>query len=341
MKKNIMFNKIVIFAPSFQLQLLEREIEKRSYRIQNPGDDFNFLRKIKRKIFQSPHTHSYIFEGFYNASKYLGISTFWIDNQNNLEAIADSKTLIICEGSFLPDFNMKSNSKFVIHSIPDNLDNYLELSKSKKCLHLEIFKNEALNHLKIGDLSYFDNHNFTLYQPWATNLLPNQININEYFPKAENKFSYYIGMLYEEGVKKARDYNKYLKRSKKKTKIKCITGASHKTSQTLTEKSSICLDIRGDVHLNSGYVPCRIFKTLSYGREIYVNSWYIKKYLNHIPSVKFFNNGESLQNQYEQITSNQNYQNKEALEKRLYTLEFIKNNHTYVNRLKNIFKVFQ
>lgn len=336
-----MFNKIVIYAPKFQLKLLQREIDKRSFRIQNPGDDFNLIRKIKRKLFRTPHTHSYIFEGFYNASKYLGISTFWIDNQNNLDAIADSKTLVICEGTFLPEFNNKANCKFVIHSIPDRLDNFSKLSKSKQCLHLEVFKNKALNYSKIGDLTYFDQNDHTLYQPWATNLLPNQIQASEYYPKVENKFSYYIGMLYEQGVHKAKEYNSYLKKSRKSTKIKCVTGASHKVSQNLTEKSSICLDIRGDVHLNSGYVPCRVFKTLSYGREIYVNSKYIKQYLSHIPCVRFFSNGENLKSQYDQIISNENSKSKKAIEKRLYTMEFIKNNHTYVNRLKNIFEVFK
>ncbi len=335
-----MFDKVVIYAPKYQQRLLRKEIQKSSFRLHDPGNDFNFFRRIKRKIFRTPHTHSYIFEGFYNAAEFLGYSNFWIENQSDLEEIADSKTLVFCEGSYIPDFKKGLNCKFVLHSIPTNLDNFSEFSESKKYLNLEVFKNEALNFEKIADLTYFNRENFTLYQPWATNLLPNQIFIGENIPNVENKISYYIGMLYGKGVTRAQAYNLLLKDSIVGTKIKCVTGASHKTSQKLTMRSSICLDIRDDHHLEIGYIPCRIFKTLSYGRQIFVNSHYIKKYLSHIPSVKFFSDGKCLQNQYDESLSFQNSQTKENIEKRDFSLNYIKNNHTYVNRLKNIFSVF-
>tara|TARA_Y100000589_G_scaffold301765_1_gene312857 strand:+ start:814 stop:1824 length:1011 start_codon:yes stop_codon:yes gene_type:complete len=335
-----MFDKVIIYAPKLQLRLLRKEFLKDTFRVHNPGDDFNLFRKIKRKIFRNPYTHSYIFEGFFNAADFLGYKTFWIENQSDLEEISDSKTLVFCEGSYMPDFNKKINCKFALHSIPKNLDKFSELSESKNCLKLEVFKNEALNFLKIGDLTYFDQENFTLYQPWATNLIPYEIVVDKNMPNFDNKISYYIGMLYGKGVRRAKEYNLSLKNSTTPTKIKCVTGASHKTSQDLTINSSICLDIRDDHHLEVGYIPCRIFKTLSYGREIYVNSHYIKKYLSHIPFVKFFNNGESLKNQYNEKLSMPDYQKKALIEEKNFTLDFIKNHHTYVNRLENIFSVF-
>ena len=335
-----MFDKIVIFAPKSQLKLLRKEIQKDSFRVHNPGDDFNLIRRIKRKIFRNPYTHSYIFEGFYNASDFLGFNTFWIEKQSDLEEISDSKTLVLCEGSYIPEFKRKLKCKFVLHSVPNNLDNFSELSASKNCLKLEVFKNEALNHFKIGDLTYFDQKNFTLYQPWATNLLPNQILEDKNIRDIDMKFSYYIGMLYGKGVERAREYNLLLKNSNIPTQIKCVTGASHRISKELTMRSSICLDIRDDHHLRIGYIPCRIFKTLSYGREIYVNSPYIKKYLSHIPLVKFFNDGESLLNQYNEKLTFQNFQKKDLNEKKKFTLNFIKHHHTYVNRLENIVSVF-
>ena len=71
-----MFDKVVIYAPKYQQRLLRKEIQKSSFRLHDPGNDFNFFRRIKRKIFRTPHTHSYIFEGFYNAAEFLGYSNF-------------------------------------------------------------------------------------------------------------------------------------------------------------------------------------------------------------------------------------------------------------------------
>tara|TARA_B100000989_G_scaffold278203_1_gene239755 strand:+ start:2260 stop:3306 length:1047 start_codon:yes stop_codon:yes gene_type:complete len=339
-QKNNPFTKFVVFVKPGQNKLLRKQNSNRSYSLQKPSNDFNLYRRIKRKIKGSPLTHTYIFHGFYRAAKYLNLETFWIDNQKDLDHISDEKTIVFCEGSFMPDLNKKLESKYIVHSIPKYLVRKCrELSEKKICLNLEVFKKEAIDFYQLNELAFFDEKSFTLYQPWATNLLPNE------FREFDNKdairldnICYYIGLLYGSGSKKADNLNTFLQKSKSQTEIRCVTGASDSLARELTLRSSICIDIRSGHHLEVGYVPCRVFKTLSYGREIFVNSKSIKDLLNHIPNVKYYSSGEDLRNQYENFCSIHN--SKKFNDDQNFTLNYIKNNHTFINRLNNIFEVF-
>ena len=337
-RKHTQYKKIVVFVKPGQNKLLKKQNSHKSYSIQKPGNDFNLLRRLKRKINGSPLTHTYIFDGFYRAAKYLNFEAYWIDNQKDLENVTDDKTIVFCEGSYMPDLDKKLSCKYVVHSIPRNLEEKCrELTMKKLCLNLEVFKKEALCFDKFNDLAFFNDKFFTLYQPWATNLLPHEIEDIEYLDKIQYSSSYYIGLLYGSGSHRANDLNKFLKKSNKKSEIKCVVGASDSLARELTLKSSICIDIRSGHHLEVGYIPCRVFNTLSYGREIFVNSKLIKKYLNHIPYVNYYSSGEDLRNKYENFCSMNSY--KKFYERKIYTLNFIKKNHTFVNRLNNIVEI--
>ena len=140
------------------------------------------------------------------------------------------------EGSHFPDLNKQLNCKYVLHSIPSYWrERYLELSEIKQCLHLDLFKKKGLKYSKIDDLTYFDEKEFTLYQPWAGNLMPSEIMDIDYLKNIDYKFSYYIGLLYDDGSQKANALNRSLSESKI-TQIKCVTGASHSTTKELTLK---------------------------------------------------------------------------------------------------------
>jgi len=336
-----MFNKFVAYVPPGQYNLLVKQNKKKGYHLEKPGNDFTLFRRITRKFIRTPHTNTYFFEGLYKAAKFLNLDAYWIDNQKDLENVVDDKTIVLCEGGYFPDLNKKLSCKYVLHSIPSSwLEKFKDLSLRKKGLHLDVFKNKALKYSMIDDLTYFDEKEFTLYQPWAGNLMPSEIIDIDYLKNIDYKSSFYIGLLYEDGIQKANNLNYSLSESKIKTQIKCVTGASHSTTQELTLKSSICLDIRYDHHLEVGYVPCRIFKTLSFGREIYVNSKYIKEYLKDIPYVKYYEDGECLKSQFDKFCSMSRSMREIFYREKLDTLNKIKEKHTFVNRLKNIIRVF-
>ena len=339
-QKNKLFTKLVVFVRPGQKKLLEKQNSNKSYTIHKPSNDFNLFRRIQRKIKGCPLTHTYIFYGFYRAAEFLNLETFWIDNQKDLDHIADEKTLVFCEGSFMPDLNKKLMCKYVVHSVPKYLvENCQELSEKKLCLNLEVFKKGALDFYKLNELAFFDEKSFTLYQPWATNLLPNEFSDFDYKDNINlDDVSYYIGLLYGSGSKKADKLNIYLKNSKRKTKIRCVVGASDYLARELTLKSSICIDIRSGHHLEVGYVPCRVFKTLSYGREIFVNSPSIKDSLSQIPNLKYYSSGEDLRNQYDNLCSING--SRKFNDQKNFTLNYIKDNHTFINRLNNIIQVF-
>ena len=334
------FNTLIIYSPKREHQLLSKQHQSSKYSTRAPGNDFNFIRRIKRKLERVPHTHSYIFEGFYNAAIFLGLEVYWVGTQKELENIASEHSLLMCEGSFLPDFKAELSCSYIVHSIPKELENIcIELAKNNRLIHLDVFKIEAKKYSYISDLSYFDKKSFTLFQPWATDLMPNQIKRFKYKNDASN-ISYYIGLLYEKGAEIGKEINKMLLESINPIELKCVTGASHKVSKDLIQKSSLCIDIRYSWHQKAGYIPCRVFKTLSYGREIFVNSKSIKDNLSYIPSIKYYKSPLDLVKKWEDLCSYSESKRKELEDEITFSNEEIKNKHTYVNRLLNIFTVF-
>lgn len=86
------------------------------------------------------------------------------------------------------------------------------------------------------------------------------------------------------------------------------------------------MDIRGPEHIRNGYVPCRVFKSISWGHLGTTNSEEVYKELE----------GHCI---YQPDTSELFY---DAMNKRLdcdYIKEsmlYIRDNHTYINRINSI-----
>jgi hypothetical protein len=54
--------------------------------------------------------------------------------------------------------------------------------------------------------------------------------------------------------------------------FRLLAGVSDEEAVEAARTSLVNFDIRGDWHLEKGYVPCQIFKTLSYGKHLTSNS---------------------------------------------------------------------
>ena len=90
------------------------------------------------------------------------------------------------------------------------------------------------------------------------------------------------------------------------------------------------MDLRGSWHIDCGYLPCRIFKNLSYGRITGTNSENVKIKLGD--HVVFDSNLEIL---FEKLLESENTKSISDFQK---TMSYIKDEHTFVNRINNILK---
>jgi hypothetical protein len=97
----------------------------------------------------------------------------------------------------------------------------------------------------------------------------------------------------------------------------------------LIRNSFICPDFRSDWHLQCGYIPCRIQKNISYGRVQGTNSPFIKEAFGDY--VVYGGTPETLYNNLIDAERGGKINMKEAM-------QFIKDKHTYINRINNILK---
>lgn len=115
--------------------------------------------------------------------------------------------------------------------------------------------------------------------------------------------------------------------------VKVFSNVGFDENRQFIKDTYISVDIRGDWHQQCGYIPCRIWKNLSYGKFIGINSPHTGKILDEF--VAYNNNPQTLyfttESQYANLTK----------QKMKQTMLYIKENHTYINRIENLLKILE
>jgi hypothetical protein len=282
------------------------------------------------------HTHSYIHNAFFIAFTHLGYQTIWLDKNDNISSIDFSNTLFLTEGATDINIPIRNDCYYILHNC--QLDKYNILEK-KRVLIIQVFTTDIFlgrTIEKIDELIYYtpiiNNQYSILYMPWATDLLPEQIqnNIDEYDRKIKPKFILnFIGMMTNEW--------EIVKTFCKKTNIhfKNVGGFSQNVEITENEKliqeSLIAPSIQTKWQCEKGYIPCRIFKNISYGKMGITNNEYVSKlFLNKI----IYDN-----NIFNALTKGlffekNNFQLKKSIV--INQMQYVKEKHTYLNRINTI-----
>lgn len=284
------------------------------------------------------HTHSYIHQGFVRAFEHLGYEVLWLDSGDNLVGINFSGALFFTEGQVDNEIPLCQDASYVLH----HCDSHKYLDVGSKILNL-------CNYVKFCDTGvspnyrgsfveridrwhFYDSKNFAVYQPWATDLLPNeidQIGIASFDPgeKAVN----YVGSTNHDGLTPRFKELKAICRTNGK-KLRTFSELSQSEMIEKSRRSYISIDLRGDWHRECGYVPCRIFKNLSYGKITGTNShWVHEMFDGQIP---FGSDVEMcFQNTRER---SETIESQELLGLQMY----VRDQHTFVNRAKSLISFF-
>lgn len=301
------------------------------------------------------HTHSYIHEGYYRASRSLGIETHWLDDKDDYDPSLFDDALIITE-QWVPLFLAKNmplsmSSTYFIHYMgnrpdcgenPDGASMYrgkvgrfLDFRYNgdgwdDKNYKYTIDKNKAE---KISEGSRYekgtDGYDI-FYSTFATDLLPNEINLSDvYTPK--KKISFYAGTIREDN---AYLFDPFIKSLDEKG-IQFAwnnTWQSPLTTQQIRQaiaESYIAVDLRGEVWQKGGYLACRTFKNISYGALGVTNS-------------KAFDDAFGEMVAYDADPANlvakaiPKLENYKLIQQ---SMEYVKKHHTYVNRINDFVKV--
>ena len=274
------------------------------------------------------HTHSYIHSSYFKTFLSMGFETHWLDAKDSLGSTSLDGTLFFCEDQAKAGLPIRNDCYYITHSFNEDV---LSDVPRNNIVRLHNFASCVKVHERIGDLTYYDSKSRSLYQPWATDLLPHEID--EITPRDFNideKVCYYVGSIYNENYNQVRDLIKSCSESGKSLQLaRFVTDEVHKN---LTRKSLIVADMRGTHHCEVGYMPCRVFKAISYGVPVIVNS---KKIVEELPLPAI---GLS-ENTVETLIRGIHHESTVSKSQVTESMAHIRNNHTFVNRISNLLGV--
>jgi hypothetical protein len=314
------------------------------------------------------HTHSYIHGGWFKAFKSLGYETYWFHDKDFPSQFDYNNCLFITEGYADDNIPIVNTSTYFVH-ICRNPEKYL--NKVKRLIEIrylvdhikDVNYNYVLNKEKcekISDATYYEKlhnnggiakyHNNPIkmdyeciYTCWATDLLPEEIT-EESIDLPKEKCIYWCGSYNANNNPELRRFVIEAEKNGINTLFNnpWQKPMSYEDVKTFTMRSIMSPDIRcsgdpnkirqgetGTCHKSIGYIPCRILKAISYGLLGITNSNHVYELLNK----KVIYNADEGQLFYDAMKE---IGNKELIKEQM---RMVRDNHTYINRINDLFKV--
>lgn len=259
------------------------------------------------------HTHSFIHYGWFKAFSSLGHETYWFHDKDYPADFDYRGALFITEGFADENIPLEPSATYAVHVCKDPakylncgaklLDVRFNLKKTKDFTYdytLDHSKTIAIDEVtryeeKTSDAVLVDRYRTgvsgysALYMVWATDMLPHEINLDDALI-ARDRVVHHVGSRWSANGNELYQFQKALE----KVGIGFVVHdpwqkvTSNEEAKALVQRSYIAPDIRGAGptcsgstaeecnHLTNGYIPCRVFKNISYGHLGVTNSQAVK-----------------------------------------------------------------
>lgn len=328
--------KNLYFLINIKSLQISENAQLKSYRGSNfSNENLRFIRKSignkKVVIFglrNQRDTFRYIFSSFYLTLKKLDIPVVWVDNLISSNEIISSGDVVLAVNVAGDCLEIKGDVKYCLHNF--DIIKY----QSKNVVHLQVYTDQAIS----PGIEYwntatlFDPRLRILYQPWGTNLLP-----WEFLPPTYSRINkvYWIGSVWNNELNQGNiEMISDLKKALSKQNIGFIHKANVSDQRNISyiRKSRIAPAFGGGWQAEKNYLPCRVFKNISYGQLGIVNVGKFKDIFGEA-----FINGETIE---ELVENSLSISEKDYLE--LTNIQQNKiQNHTYLDKIANILVAFE
>lgn len=316
----------------------------------------------------SYQTHSHIHEGIFRAAKHMRPDSLWLDDEGGDQTNLDwDNTLVITEHGPAknPRLPIRDDVFYVVHGMNDdaacrerfqNVKNRLSWNVFHDYSHSYGTQGNIVEGRSIGvpltdviwlgeDTPLYPNENHMDFR-WATDLLPHEIEANKpsQLLGQGSKVIWYVGTQWWVNQTELNHFKRACDEAGIEFKPTGAgqqpTGSRHpiwgrrvatiEENVRLVRESMMGPAISGTHHLTEGYVPCRIFKNISYGHYGVTNNLRANQVLegrcifNPDPYKLFYDARDRL---------------KSMPVAELHALmDLVKNKHTYINRINMILK---
>jgi hypothetical protein len=307
------------------------------------------------------HTHSYVHDAYYRAFKHLGYDVYWFHDKDYPEDFDYTNCLFIGEGFADEKLPINDSSCYLIMYCPSpikyqNAGRYIDIRMAAVDFkdHIQEYSLNKETVIKLGPACYFEPKTANkvrvkndyvdyeiddydkVYISWATNLLPDEFEEEDIYLERENSI-YYCGTISPHGeCENYSTWEPFIKTCQENG-IRFIHNDPWSNPLSMgdvivrTQKSLLGIDIRGPQHLKQGLLTCRVFKNMSYGHLGLTNS---KAIFEELEGNCIFNE-DTKQLFYDGMKNKDNY----ILIKK--GMQYVKENHTYVNRIESILSILE
>lgn len=284
------------------------------------------------------HTHRFIFQAYYETLKKCSIPVIWVEDEEENKKYIEPGDLILSaevQGKMVPEkfrfeeYNLpvRDDIFYCLHNFKEI---FLEKINPKNLLKLQVYSHIAESFPKLHEAVHFDEKNKILFQFWGTDLLPNEFKKPVF---NNNKLVFWIGSVWNNKYNQGNtEQIEELKRALKKYGLKFIKlrFVPDWLNIFLIRRSRIAPAIAGKFQAEIDYLPCRMFKNISYGQLGFSN---IKKFNDIFKNCSVYD--EDIKKMIEKILS----LNKDSYVDLVKKQQEICKNFTIANHLNNILKL--
>lgn len=238
--------------------------------------DTNCKRIIIWGLKKKYHTHRHIHQAFYKNAKKLGYPTLWLEDEKKSQNLilpgdliltADPVGRMVPEKFKLEDYNLpiRDDIFYCFHHVKDIFKNNI---KRENYINLDFYSNDSeKSDIKIDEVRYFDTTTQTLFQPWGTDLLAEEFKKPIF--NGKTKLFFWIGSIWNDhldrgNITKIKELKEVLK--PKKIIFIHLRFIPDLFNIFFIRRSRIAPAITGQHQENVNYLPCRMFKNISYGQ---------------------------------------------------------------------------
>lgn len=293
------------------------------------------------------HTHSYIHYAFHKAAKHMGWDVEWVsDTEEN--GLLYSK----CDGFLFLTVNVadkyipiNNNAFYMLHN--NSGIQFKDIPYNHK-LGIQVFTNSVFTSnmipVKGQPFQYYRDGENHIYMTWATDLLPHEIDDNihlvkeDRLPNSTNQWATFLGSATKCDTFGNSDeldrFSKGMTQLGSELKIYGATKIKQDESITIVQSSYMAPSLVGKWQKQVGYIPCRIFKTISYGHIGVTNS---KETFDIIKGLGVYNSDE----EQLAIEADKFIKSNDVKRIRIEAMRYIRDHHTYINRINTLQYVFQ
>lgn len=279
------------------------------------------------------HTHSYVHNAFYRAFQAMGYDTLWLGNEDDISGLDLSNSIFITEGQTCKNMPLIKGSTYVLHNCYDEgMWNTIN-SQGIDYLKLQVYTDDVLAYetVKLEPCTYHDAPGKMLYMPWATDLLPDEISL---IPSTDHtRKVWWVGTMGTGTFGNMTELSGFIHACKDNAiEFEHANNLSVEENRARIAQSYMAPTIVGTWQKGKGYIPCRIFKNISYGQFGITNSARVQELFEG--RLVYSDSEYHLFNAAIDRRAAPNY-NVEFRN----LIEFVRDKHTYINRINTILSV--